>query len=285
MEQNMKNSNCLIDREQIAGMNIHYLFYSLDYFLDAQVECGIKTIELWGGAPHFYLNTMEYQNCKEVKKKIQSRGLEVKVLTPENCTYQYQVAAQTPELFEKSFQYFCNGLRAANELGCKIMQINSGWGYWNEDREEAWKRSREMLSKLADEAYKLDICLAMESLRPQESQLVVTLEDAKRMFDEVNHPNLKILIDTTAMSVSGETIDDWFAVFGKEIIHMHFIDSNPYGHLAWGLGNRDLKAYLEAINRHGYKGCLGQELTEFDYFHDPLSIDKKTMEAFKPYIV
>ena len=28
----------LIDRKQIAGMNIHYLFYSLDYFLDAQRE-------------------------------------------------------------------------------------------------------------------------------------------------------------------------------------------------------------------------------------------------------
>lgn len=45
----------LINREQIAGMNIHYLFYSLDYFLDKQAELGFKTIELWGGAPHFYL--------------------------------------------------------------------------------------------------------------------------------------------------------------------------------------------------------------------------------------
>ncbi len=200
----------LLKREQVAGMNIHYLFYSLDYFLDAQVECGIETIELWGGAPHFYMDTMGYEDCKIIRKKIESRGLKVKVLTPENCTYQYQVAAQTPELFKKSYQYFSNGLRAANELGCKIMQINSGWGYWNEDREEAWKRSREMLSRLSEEAQKLDICLAMESLRPEESQLVVTLKDAKRMFDEVSHPNLKILIDTTAMSVSGETIDEWF---------------------------------------------------------------------------
>ena len=39
----------LINREQIAGMNIHYLFYSLDYFLDKQAELGFKTIELWGG--------------------------------------------------------------------------------------------------------------------------------------------------------------------------------------------------------------------------------------------
>lgn len=60
----------LLNREQIAGMNIHYLFYSLDYFLDAQKELGFKTIELWGGAPHFYLDSMTYQDCKEVKKKL-----------------------------------------------------------------------------------------------------------------------------------------------------------------------------------------------------------------------
>ena len=274
----------LINREQIAGMNIHYLFYSLDYFLDKQAELGFKTIGLWGGAPHFYLDSMGYQDAKEVRKKIESRGLQVKVFTPENVMYQYQMAAQTPELFEKSFQYFKNGLQVASELGCKIMQTNSGWGYWNEDREEAWKRSREMISKLADEAGRLGICLAMESLRPQESQLVVTLKDAKRMYDEVNSPNLKILIDTTAMSVQGETIDDWFDVFGDEVIHTHFIDSNPYGHLAWGFGNRSLQEYLEALNRHNYQGCLGQELTEFDYYENPGEIDRKNMAAFEPFI-
>lgn len=274
----------LINREQIAGMNIHYLFYPLEYFLDIQKEVGIKTIELWAGAPHFYLDTMGYQDCKAVKRKIEDRGLQVKVFTAENCTYQYQVAAQTPELFEKSFQYFSNGLRAAAELGCPIMQINSGWGYWNEEREEAWKRSREMLSRLAEEAVKYDIRLAMESLRPQESQLVITLKDAKRMFDEVNHPNLKILIDTTAMSVAGETIDDWFDVFGDNIIHTHFIDSNPYGHLAWGFGNRSMKEYLEALARHNYTGYLGQELTEFDYFENPAEIDRKNMAVYEQFI-
>lgn len=96
----------LINREQIAGMNIHYLLYSLEYFLDTQVKEGFQTIELWAGAPHFYLDTIGYQDCKEVRHKIESRGLKVKVFTAENCTYQYQVAAQTPLLFEKSYQYF-----------------------------------------------------------------------------------------------------------------------------------------------------------------------------------
>lgn len=142
----------LINREQLAGMNIHYLFYSLEYFLDAQKEAGFKTIELWPGTPHFFLSYIEYSDCKHVRKLLDERDLTVKVITPENCTYQYQFAAQEKEQFEKSMAYFKKALDAGEELGVETMAINSGWGYWNEDREEAWKRSREMLSVLAEYA-------------------------------------------------------------------------------------------------------------------------------------
>lgn len=274
----------LINREQIAGMNIHYLFYSLEYFLDAQAKAGFRTIELWPGTPHFFLSYLEYSDCKRVRKSIEERALQVKIITPENCTYQYQFAAQEKEQFEKSAQYFKKALDVGEELGVEIMAINSGWGYWNEEREEAWKRSREMLSALAEYAKTKNIRLAMESLRPQESNLATTIQDVKRMMNEVNHSNLKAMIDITAMGVAGETIDQWFAALGDDIIHMHFIDGNPYGHLIWGDGTHDLKSLLEAVNRHGYKGYLGQEITEFDYFENPAAADWRNMKAYEPFI-
>lgn len=274
----------LITREQVAGMNIHYLFYSLDYFLDAQVKAGIKTIELWPGVPHFFLDSMTYSDCNIIKKKIQSRGLQVKILTPENCTYQYQFAAKEPELCEKSFKYFSNAIKVAGELECEIMAINSGWGYLNEDREEAWKRSANMLSRLADVASNEGIKLAMESLRPEESQLVITLNDAKRMFDEINHPNFKVMIDTIAIGVAGETIQQWFDVFNNNIIHTHFVDGNPYGHLIWGDGKHDQESFLKTLKDNGYKGYLGQEITEFSYFKDSASHDIRNMKSFERFI-
>lgn len=64
----------LIDREQIAAMNIHYLYYSLEYFLDTQAALGVKTIELWPGAPHFFLDSMTYSDCREIRHKGRSRA-------------------------------------------------------------------------------------------------------------------------------------------------------------------------------------------------------------------
>ena len=39
-----------LQRRQIAGMNIHYLYYSLNYFLNAQADLAFETIALWGHA-------------------------------------------------------------------------------------------------------------------------------------------------------------------------------------------------------------------------------------------
>lgn len=274
-----------IRREQVAGMNIHYLNYSLDYFLDAQQRAGFKTIELWCAAPHVWLDHMNYFDAESIVRKIRARDLQVKVLTPENCTYPYQFAAKEPDHVARSFGYFSNGIRLAEDLGCEYMEVNSGWGYWNEDREEAWKRSRDMLHRLAEEAAQHNITLVMESIRPEESQLVINVKDAKRMLDEVNHPNLKGMVDTCAMGVAGETLEDWFQALGSDVRHMHFIDGNPYGHLIWGDGKHHLGQFIETLNKYNYQGYLGQEITDGRYYEDPAKADLRNMRNFERYMV
>ena len=274
----------LLKIEQVAGMNIHYMKYSLDYFLEAQQRAGFQTIELWGGIPHIFMDAVSYQDVKEISSKIKAHDLKVKVFTPENCMYQYQFAAAKPWAFKNSLEYFKNGIRIASELGCTIMQCNSGWRYLDETREEGWQRCVEMLQNLCDFAKEQGIFLAMESLRPEESDLVVRLEDAKKMVADVSRSNMKILVDTTAIGVSGETLEQWFEAFGKDIVHMHFVDGNPYGHLIWGDGCRNMEEDLKVCRKYNYEGRFGQEITDQKYFKDPYSYDCKNMKMFEPYM-
>lgn len=273
-----------IRREQVAGMNIHYLNYSLDYFLDTQQRLGFKSLELWCGAPHVWLDHMRYYDARKIRQKIEARGLQVHVLTPENCLYPYQVAAKEPEHVERSFQYFKNGICLAEELGCSLMEINSGWGYWNEKREEAWKRSREMLSRLAEIGGEHGITLVMESLRPEESQIVTNLAQERQMLHEINSPYLKPMADLCAVSVAGETLTDWFEAFGDDLKHMHFIDGDPYGHLIWGDGAHHLGKEIAVLNQYGYSGLLGQEITDGRYYDDPAAADYRNMKNFERYM-
>lgn len=273
-----------IRRSQVAGMNIHYVNYSLDYFLDAQQRCGFTTIELWCAAPHVWIDHMHYYDAREIAEKIRRRNLTVACVTPENCTYPYQFAAKEEDHRLRSQGYFENGIRLAAELECPRMEVNSGWGYWNEDADEAWKRSVEMLTHLADFAAERGVELVMESVRPEESQLVIDLPSNQRMIAEVGRENLKPMVDTCAMGVAGETLEQWYAAYDGKIAHMHFIDGNPYGHLIWGDGNHHLGKFIEVLNKYGYEGYLGQEITDGRYYDDPMKADLRNMRNFERYM-
>lgn len=274
----------LIRLEQIAGMNCHYYNYSLDYFFQSMEECGYKTVALWGGAPHFYLDYKSYSDCKVIREKASEHGLSIKCFTPSSGTYGYQMCMQPKSQGERCFNYYVSGIHAATELGCNMVSMNSGWGYWNEPFEEACKRSVDMIYRICKVAEREGVILTMESLRKAESLLAYNIPNTEKIYSMVNHPNLKIMIDTTAMAVAGETFDEWFEAFGADIVNTHFIDNNPYGHLTWGDGTADLEGYLNSLKNNNYEGILGLEITARRYYMDPKAADRQNMEQLKSYV-
>ena len=172
-------------------MNQHYRRYSYSDYLDSMQACGIVSLEMWCGAPHFMLDSIKYSDCKSYVQMARERNLQYVSLTSPSMMWQYQVAAPEKILFEKSIQYFSNGVHVAAELGCKIMSINSGWGYANEPFNSAFMRSVELVAQIADIAQKEGILLALESLQPTESNLVLRIEDAKKYLEILKHPSVK----------------------------------------------------------------------------------------------
>ena len=65
----MSESKPTLRREQIAGMNIHYIMWSLDYFLDVQQRLGFESIELWCAEPHVTLDHTGYFEAEVLAKK------------------------------------------------------------------------------------------------------------------------------------------------------------------------------------------------------------------------
>ena len=274
----------LIDISRISVLSLHYNNYTLDYFLDCQAKLGIKNVELLSAHQGLWMDEYGDHDPAPIRRKLEDRGLSCPVFTPENCAYGYQFAAKEPEAIDRTFRYFANGIRFGAELGAKILEANSGWGYWNEPEEEGFKRSAEMHSRLAEVAKEYGMTIACESLRPQETRIGYRLDQIKRLFDTVNHPNFKVMIDLTAMCVQGETVQRWFDTFGAEnIIHSHFQDCDPYGHYVWGDGKQNLHDMLCAFLDNGYTGLFSQELTDGSYFADPFYHDQRNMRNLRMY--
>ena len=92
----MSESKPTLRREQIAGMNIHYIMWSLDYFLDVQQRLGFESIELWCAEPHVTLDHTGYFEAEVLAKKAADRGLRYRTLCPENVVYPWQYCARKP---------------------------------------------------------------------------------------------------------------------------------------------------------------------------------------------
>lgn len=273
----MKN----ITIDKAAGMNIHYLHYPLDYFLDSMNRMQIKNIELWGGSPHYYIEDLTISGTKSIKKKIESRNLKLICFTPEQCIYPVNIAAKEPYIRERSIRYFIKSIEAASELNSPMMLVTSGWGYLSESKEEAWKRSRDSLERILHKAELLGISLSLEPLRTDESNLVNNLSSLKKMLTEIHSPVLKGMIDTIPMALAGESIEDYFSALGKDLVHIHFIDGKPRGHLAWGDGILPLGKYVESLNSNNYEGYLTLEITDSGYLSDPENAVGKSIEKLK----
>jgi protein FrlC len=98
------------------------------------------------------------------------------------------------------------------------------------------------------------------------------------MLDEVNSPNLKGMIDTIPMALANEDFENYFSLLGEDLVHIHFIDGKPEGHLVWGDGVLPLETYIHQLNEIGYKGFLTLEYTSYQYVRNP---DEAMERSFK----
>lgn len=259
-----------IKRNQIAVMNIQYKYYPLARFLDDAVKNQVENIELWGAAPHFHLEDLTYHEVRGIAGEIQSRGLNLVCFTPEQCVYPINLGAPSKEARRRSLKFFEDSIRAAGEMDCKKVLVTTGTGYFDgSNYEDAWRWAAENLYELGELAAHYGITLALEVLRRDESNLVYDLATLEKMLAELNHDSVGGMIDTIPMALAGETPARYLEVLGKKLVHVHFIDGAPRGHLAWGDGVLDMQSYLKEFDSFGYDGYLSLEITDGRYFMEP----------------
>ena len=92
--------------------------------------------------------------------------------------------------------------------------------------------------------------------------------------------NLKLAIDLGAINSAGESVNEWFDSFGEDIVHCHFVDGTPVGHMPWGLGNLDMKEILQTFSKNGYEGGFSMEYVDSRSFINPGKWDSNTKELF-----
>ncbi|MEF9920227.1 MAG: sugar phosphate isomerase/epimerase family protein [Erysipelotrichaceae bacterium] len=266
---------------KLSAMNCHYRFYEFEYFFATAKELGFKEVEIWTSPHHYFVDYNGYEDPDKLRTLADKYGVKIICLCPEQTNPKpNNMAAKDENQKVRVRKYFKNMIDIADTLKIKKVLVTSGWAFYNEVREDAWKRSVTMMRELCSYALSKNITLCIEALQPYESRLVTDTVTMKQYLDDVLAANLKVCIDMGAMAKAEETIDDYFKMFKEDVVHVHFVDGHPCGHLAWGDGTRNMKEDLQALENHDYQGYLSLENATDRYYENPKKADKQSKYLF-----
>jgi sugar phosphate isomerase/epimerase len=125
-------------------------------------------------------------------------------------------------------------------------------------RGQAWQQIVSFLRLAGLIAQKRNIVVAIEPLRKQESNIINTGAEALRLVREVDHPNVKMIIDYYHLQQEHE--DPQILVKAHDaIVHLHF--ANPAGRV-WPKDPAEDPGYapfFELVKKTGFRGGLSIE--------------------------
>jgi sugar phosphate isomerase/epimerase len=125
-------------------------------------------------------------------------------------------------------------------------------------RERAWQQLVSFLRMAAPLAESRKIVVAIEPLHRQESNIINTGAEAYRLVREVDHPNIKMIIDYYHLSDEHE--DPQILEAARDaIVHLHF--ANPAGRV-WPKDpaeNAGYAPFFAMLKKTGFRGGLSIE--------------------------
>lgn len=149
----------------------------------------------------------------------------------------------------------CRALGASIVVWGSAGSRNVPAGY---SRDQAWQQMKSFLRLAGDLAQSRKIVVAIEPLRKQESNIINTGAEAWRLVREVDHPNVKMIIDYYHLQQEHE--DPAILEQARDaIVHLHF--ANPNGRV-WPKDPGEDPGYgpfFELVKKTGFRGGLSIE--------------------------
>lgn len=258
----------------VCSMNIHYRYYPIDVFYNSCFENEINNVELWLCPQHFLVNDRIHFDINKVKQTLDKYNLKVACICPEqNNPKPCNMASKDELIIDYSFKYLKNVILFAEKIQCPKILLTSGWDSYDEEIESAWNRSIDHMRTIANFSKEHNVSICIEPLQPFESRLINNKNQMFKYLKDLNCENVFVAIDTGALGAANETIQEWFEMFGEKIIHTHYVDGTPTGHMPIGYGNRNINEDIEVFDYYKYKGVLSFEFANKMAFKEPNKYD------------
>jgi len=153
----------------------------------------------------------------------------------------YDVASQDPEVREAGIAFLTDIMKRMDRLDCRIL-VGVMYTYWPNDytdldKKAQWARGVESVKELGKVAQSLGITMCLEVVNRFETLILNTAEEGVRFCQEVDNPNVKLLLDTFHMNIEEDNFADAIREAGSLLGALHVGEGNRkipgQGHLPW----------------------------------------------------
>lgn len=199
------------------------------------------------------------------RKALDDAGLGVVLAARVNM--ERNIAAEEEDSRRQGVDYLDYAIETAAALGATIVGgpltgnplVFAGRAPRPVDDDERLRRKEhciEALSRVSDSARRHDVTLGLEPLNRFESDVLCTTKQAIEILDAVNHPHLKVMLDTFHMAMEEASIAEAIHMAGNRIGHFQ-ANENHRGFL--GTGSIDWVAVCRALRAVDYRGPISLE--------------------------
>ena len=171
---------------------------------------------------------------------------------------------------ELILEYVLKAVKRASIMGAKNIVFGSGYaknvpeGY---PIEEGYQQVVDLLSRIAPIVAEKNITIAIEPLRKEECNLINTFKEGCQLAKDVNHPNIKVLVDFYHFSVEKEPVENLYNEGQQFLQHVHFakVEGRVF---PTNIGDNDHLPFSNMLKEIGYQTRISIEAYSNDFIGD-----------------
>jgi protein FrlC len=270
---------------KLAQSSAVYFNYSLQYAIQDLHRLGYDGIEIWGGRPHMYRSDLDEQ-IEEICDLLHSLNMEVCNYIPAQFRYPSLLCSDNETVRSDSVEYIKSGIDNALKVNAPSVSLCPGVFPFDGNAQTGWSQLVISMREIAEYCQNKDIFLLIEPAHRFESNIILTVEDALRMLDQLKSERFGILLDTGHCMVNGEDFRSIVPKCKGIPFHIHLDDNNgdADSHLIPGRGSIEFISLKRALDEINYQGFLSGELGSI-YTMNPTSACKETLDFLNQHFL
>ena len=260
--------------------NEYFENWQIEDVFNYAAEIGYDGVEI---APFTLASSVEEissERRSQIRKAAEKAGVDIiglhwLLISPEGL-YTNHV---DDEIRNKTRDYFKALIQCCGDLGGEVMIIGSpqqrnvqqGWDY-----AETWQRTCQVFEDCLPLAESCGVYLCIEPLSREQTNFIVSAEEARKMVAEINHPNFQTMVDVCSGSTEDLPVPQLLRDSGEHLYHVHVNDANKRGP---GFGQSDFVSVLKTLKDLQYDRYVSVEV--FDFSPDPRTIAAASLAYLK----